>query len=169
MRTIVLYFSETGNCKRVAENIAHKTNSEIAQIKHYKFYGGSFKLLRSLYYTANWKKAIPAIRPRVVLKNYEHIIVITPVWASSVAPPVYSLLMSQKELLHKVCLIVHSHNNKAESVFKRIESRLGVLPMKFDITKHKRNHKQVIKDIVAKIQSVYNSDYINDGDLSSVL
>jgi flavodoxin len=92
-KTLVLYYSFEGNTKRVAEWIGKSLGVDIARIEPEKelsskgfskfIWGGSQVVMK--------KK--PKIKPLVVdLSQYDTILLGSPIWAGTFAPPVYTLL-----------------------------------------------------------------------------
>ena len=100
-KILIVYYSLTGNTKFIAETIQEILNAEIQEIKPKKdvkpkgamryFWGG---------YKATMKKK-PSLEPiEKNPNNYDVIIIGTPVWAWTIAPPIRSFL-TQYDLSNK--------------------------------------------------------------------
>jgi flavodoxin len=120
MTTIVVYYSYSGQTKKIAEKTAAKESADIAPITDVRrpnklkaYTLGCFAAIRG----KAWK-----IKPLdKKLASYERIILLSPVWASSTPPAVNALL----ELLpdgKKIAVIMVSAGGKSEC-----ESRLKAI------------------------------------------
>jgi len=91
MKTLVLYYSYSGNTKKIAEELAQKECADIEEIKDKKrpgklkvYTAGIIAVMRN----KSW-----SIQPLSVdLAAYDRIILLAPVWADSPPPPVGSAL-----------------------------------------------------------------------------
>jgi flavodoxin len=85
MKSLIVYHSETGNTKRVAEYIHEKTDSDILELKPEKKYS------KIGMYTSGIKKALLQQRDEIGITNidlssYDIIIIGTPVWGGHPTP-----------------------------------------------------------------------------------
>jgi len=91
-KVLVVYYSLSGNTKEIAENIAHKTNADLFEIKttdklntNAKFYLEIKKQLKS--------KKYPQIEENIPdFSKYDTVFVGFPVWWYTIATPVLSFL-----------------------------------------------------------------------------
>lgn len=94
-KTLVVYYSHSGNTRVVAEQIAKDTGGDIFEIVPVKAYPEEYRTL-----TDQAKKEInenhkPAIKGKVAdISQYDVIIVGSPCWWSTIAPPVATFLSS---------------------------------------------------------------------------
>ena len=123
MKTIVIYYSLSGNTKSIAEKTAKEQNAEIYEVKTLKKAG----LVKSFFQVPKALRQKEAkIQPLAInLSNYDKIIVMTPVWASALAPAannVFNALPSGKSV--EVWAVSSSGNSGAKDKAKRfIESK----------------------------------------------
>lgn len=86
-RTIIIYYSHTGNTKRLAELVQQKTGADIAEIRTVQEYTGTYD---EILEQGKWEVEsgyCPEIYPlEVDLKQYDRVILGTPVWWYSYAP-----------------------------------------------------------------------------------
>ena len=148
MSVLVMYFTRTGNSKRIAEKIKSQINCDVVEIKDDKNWNGILGFIRGGFYCSFWKQTNPIINPDIDIAKYSRIVFISPVWASNVAPAVYSFIMNQKERLNDLTIILSNDGSEIEPAFKKIESKLGIIQHKFGITKKKNNEDEEISKIV---------------------
>ncbi len=143
MKSRVLYFSVSGNSKRIAEKIAAQAGCGLSQITDDKKWKGVFGFIRGGFYAGTFKMTNPTVDPKTDFGEYDHILIVGPVWAGNAAPAVYSLLEKEKENLHKVCLVLSSGGGDTAPVFKRVETKIGKIPFKYGIPKNKADEDAV--------------------------
>ncbi len=142
MKSIVLYFTRTGNSKRIAQKIAEKAGCGLSQITDEKNWKGIFGFLRGGYYAITFRETNPRLIPMVGFAEYDRIAIVGPVWAGNAVPAVFSLLMREKASLDKICLVLSSGGGETAPVFEKLESRIGKIPFKFGIPKNKADEDQ---------------------------
>lgn len=141
MNIQVVYFSRTGNSKRVAEKIAQQLNSDIIQVDDHKCWKGLIGYIRAGFYaTIDRKVKITFSSP---LKSDHDCIVVSPLWAGDTAPAIRAFFkMFPKEKSH---LIV-------TSIGSTVKNRSGYRSMT-DIVKRNENEDEVIKHLIETISS----------------
>ncbi|MGC6177863.1 flavodoxin family protein [Lacrimispora sp. 38-1] len=109
MSVLVVYFSFEGNTKLIAEKIGETLNADIVELKTSKKYPteGLGK------YFWGGKSVVFGDKPTLInksidLSRYETIIIGTPVWAGSFAPPIRSFI-NNYEIRNKRIAIFASH------------------------------------------------------------
>jgi flavodoxin len=94
-KMLVLYYSQTGNTKAVAEEIANKLGADIEEITMEEPYDGDFQATIERCMKEREQEVIPAIHPvKADLANYDVIFLGFPVWFGTYAPPVQKFLLS---------------------------------------------------------------------------
>ena len=126
--TLVVYYSRTGNVKKLAQNIAEKRDADIYEIVDLINRNGIIGFIRSGYH--GLRKKCTAIGPaRIELKNYKTIIICGPVWAGNIASPVRSFLTQYSDDMAKAkieyVIMRGDKNKKYTSVFKQMDRILG--------------------------------------------
>ena len=92
-KTLIIYYSHSGNTKKLAEAIAQKTGGVLCEIKPQAAYPKEYNLV-----VEQAKKEIrndyrPALKTNVDnIKTYDTVFIGTPNWWSTMAPPVASFL-----------------------------------------------------------------------------
>jgi len=132
----VVYFSKTGNSKRVAEKIGSKLACDVIEITDNKNWKGIIGFLKGGYY-ASTKKDVEIKVPKN-LDDADELIVVSPLWASGVAPAIKSFLKTTT--LNKVHLVVTSTGSmvKERSGFKSVS----------DVVKKNNNEEIVIDNLI---------------------
>ena len=91
MKTLILYYSYSGNTKKIANELAAKESAEIAEIKDRNrpgklkaYVAGSFAAMRG--------KAWPIQPLSVKMADFDRLILLAPIWANNPAPAFYSVM-----------------------------------------------------------------------------
>lgn len=93
MRPIVIYYSYGGNTRRMAEKISNALNADIAEIKTVSPYTGSYEQVVDQGQKEVDSGFMPEIQPlRMDLKQYDTVILGTPVWWYTFAPAMKTFL-----------------------------------------------------------------------------
>lgn len=135
----VVYFTRTGNSKRVAEKIATKLSCDIIQVTDNMNWKGILGYIKGGYYSAR-NKAV-GIKINGDLTNTDELIVVSPMWAGAVAPTINTFLKTTT--LNKIHLVVTSGGSA-------LKSRLGFKSVS-DIMKNKKNEDAIINDLVNRL------------------
>jgi len=123
MKTLILFYSYTGSSKRFAENLSKKIGADIEEVKTDKRPGtiaayvlGSFSAMRQ-------KSVI--IKPiQTDLSQYDHFILIAPIWAGNPAPAFNSMignLPAKKSV--ELYLISSSGNSNKDKISSYVENK----------------------------------------------
>ncbi len=90
-RTLVVYYSRTGNTRAVAEKIAAKLSADIEEIIDLEDRSGIFGYIKGGYHA--YKRRVTNINaPTKNPADYDMIVIGTPVWAGTMAPGVLTYL-----------------------------------------------------------------------------
>lgn len=94
-KMLVLYYSQTGNTKAVADEIATKLGADIEEIVAVNPYDGDFQATIERCKQEHEQGNIPDIQPiKTDLANYDIIFLGFPVWFGTYAPPVQKFLLN---------------------------------------------------------------------------
>ena len=92
-KMLVLYYSQTGNTKAVAEEIANKLGADIEEITMLEPYDPDFQATIDRCMKDREQGILPEIQPvKADLANYDVIFLGFPVWFGTYAPPVITFL-----------------------------------------------------------------------------
>jgi flavodoxin len=117
VKTLILFYSRTGTTQVVANALATALDATIARIECPKYKGGWFRYLLAGYDSV--KGRLPPIDvPDLAFRDYDAIILGTPIWTSYPALPMRSFLSGKPDLPDRVSLFLtyggHSVPQKAE-------------------------------------------------------
>lgn len=126
MKTGIIYFSLEGNTKYVAEKIAKEINADLIRLVPEKEYPkGKF----AKYFWCG-KSALFKESPK--LKNYDFdpdlydlLLLGTPIWAGTFAPPLRTFLREHKIMGKQVSIFVTCSGGSAEKSFSQIEKEIS--------------------------------------------
>ncbi|MBU3182340.1 flavodoxin family protein [Clostridium psychrophilum] len=135
----VVYFTRTGNSKRVAEKIANELSCDTIQITDDMNWKGILGFIKGGYYASKNKHVDIEIHGN--LNIADEFIVVTPLWAGREVPAIKTFLKTIA--LDKIYLVVTSSgsNIKDRSGFKSVS----------DIVKNKKNEDAIIDNLVSSL------------------
>ena len=125
MRTLVIYYTLTGNTKEVAEAVAQELGAEIEEIITTKeiikkegfgkyFWGGKMVIM----------KEMPEILPiKKDVNEYDLIVFGTPVWAGNFAPPLLTFFEKYK-ISNKNVAVFCTHEGGQGNALKNMKLKL---------------------------------------------
>ena len=92
-KSLVLFYSWSGNTRRIAQIIAEKTGADLRELQPETPYSQNYNAVLSQAKQEIQQKQYPALRPIDMDWNaYDVVYLGTPNWWSSIAPPVSSFL-----------------------------------------------------------------------------
>ena len=147
MKCAVLYFTRTGNSKKIAEKIASEIGVKAIQINDNRNWNGVLGYIKAGFYSSTNKNISITINDEY--KNADQYIVISPVWAGKPAPAVHTFL--KQVGVNKVNLVLDCLGSDTNASFTNYESKFGKLKGKFGIVKKLNNEDQVISNIVKTV------------------
>ncbi len=124
-KTLVLYYSNEGSTRFVAELISKKLEVDIFEIKPIKELKGGNGLMKYFWLGRHViMKSKPEIEKiNVNLEDYENIFLGTPVWAFTMTPPIRTFLEKNK-MKDKDMYLFATHEVSFGKVFKEMTSFL---------------------------------------------
>ncbi len=148
MKTLVVYYSRTGNTKYVAEKIAENLGAEICEVIDKKNRKGRFAFLTGGY--ESLRKKLTQIEVSKNVDNYDFIIIGSPVWNNGITPAIRTFI-HQNNLSNKkiACFVTLKGNDPGkaldsmkETILPNISSaELGIIN---DLKKPEEAEKQII-------------------------
>jgi flavodoxin len=120
-RILVVYFSRTGNTRKVAEAIARSRGAVIDELIDTVDRRGLFGYLRSGYEATRQRQTV--LKPwNEDPSQYDLVFVGGPVWNASVCAPIRTYLCKNTERLPKVAFFATFGGRGAERAFRQMES-----------------------------------------------
>ncbi|MBN2853664.1 MAG: hypothetical protein JXQ23_13090 [Clostridia bacterium] len=146
MSNLIVYYTRTGTCKKVCEELASQLEScDIDELIDETNYSGFIGWLKAGYRESTKKEA--KINYKKNASTYDNVLVITPVWAGGMTPAARQYI--KKELngfknLYILSVCLGSNSKKvAETVLKSNEIAKGT----FCINNKENNKEAVLKEI----------------------
>jgi len=158
VKTLVVYYSRTGNTKNIGEEIAAALKADVEELKDGKSRRGPIGFLMAG--REAMKKVPVELEP---LKHdpaaYDVVVVGTPVWASTVCSPVRTFLERNRAALKKVAWFCTSGGEDpagAEKAFAAMTEASGLTPattMGLGRVSIKRDHSQQLAAFAAALSA----------------
>ena len=126
-KTLIVYYSYTGNCEEIVSTLADQIQADIVDIqpseKGLKYEANNYalgsQLLNAIKANPNDANSYPAIDPVTTsLDDYKNIIIVTPLWWSQMSAIMQSFLFQSASLMagKHVGMIVSSHSSSISGV-----------------------------------------------------
>lgn len=159
MKAIIIFYSLEGNTESVAQKLKEKLNADLLQLVPEHEYPSS----GAAKYLVGGKAAVfgekPALKPfHVDLADYDTVLVGTPVWASTFAPPLRTFFVDHDIRGKKVGFFACQAGNGAEKCFDKMKQLTGVGEIQAELilndpkTKPTDENETKIAEFCAKIQ-----------------
>lgn len=118
-KTLVLYYSNEGNTRFVAEVISKNISADIVEIKPVKELKGGNGFMKYFWLGRHvMMKSKPEIEKlNINLDDYENIFIGTPVWAFTMTPPIRTFL-DKTRLKNKDIYLFCTHEGSFGKAFK---------------------------------------------------
>lgn len=127
MRILVVFYSLSGNTRKVAEAIAGSLSADLEEIACDAYTPGFRGYLKAAYDT--WRGKLPAIAATGhPVERYDLVIIGGPMWAGHIATPVASFLAAQAGKLRHVAFFLTHGGAPPENVFLDMKTMLGAVP-----------------------------------------
>lgn len=150
MNGIILYFSRTGNSKRIAEKISRELGWKTARLTDDISWSGVFGYIKGGSYSLRRKPTNVTIEGNPDLSTYANIILVVPLWAGGIAPAGYSLLDSESDMLDKLSIVISCDKTNPDKALKKLENISSSVSRKYCVVKKRSNENTIIREIVSK-------------------
>jgi flavodoxin len=124
MDALVVYYSRSGNTRRLAREIAEHIGCDIDEICPEENYSGVLGFLKSLLH-AGLNRHPRIQQPKKEPSDYEVVILGTPVWAGKAAAPVKTYSEEHKHKISALALFCTKSSSPHEGVFSEVEDILN--------------------------------------------
>lgn len=118
-RTLIVYYSRSGTTGRIARQLAHQLAADIDEIRVESNRMSAGGYLRCLLEAI--AKGLPSMQTRHDPRDYDRVIIGTPVWAGTVASPVRSYLCLHHGKLPKLSFFATMGGRGAEAVLAEMK------------------------------------------------
>jgi flavodoxin len=121
----IAYYSRSGHSRRLAANLAVELHTDLIEITAPAYAGGLLGYMRAGYDSLRQKGALEP-QSFTSLADYQHVILVGPVWTSYPAAPLRALMRSGDKLPLAVSIFLTSGGHSTqESAFAAAISDLG--------------------------------------------
>lgn len=117
MKTLIIYYSLSGNTEKIANILADKLAADKEQVLKQSKRTGFFGVLRSLFQVLLNKPCLIEIL-EVDPSQYDLVIIGTPVWMMRLPPPIRALIYQQKPKFSKVAFFCTEGSSGGNAVLK---------------------------------------------------
>lgn len=154
MNNKVLYFSRSGNAKRIAEKTAKKLGCETLEITDNVSWKGFFGFMKGGFYSINQKITEVSIENDYNVSEADTIVLVVPLWAGNTAPAGYSFLLKEMKNIKKLYMVICNDGSDFVKAYAKLETMVGNIKNKYGITKNKGNEDSVIDNICLDITGI---------------
>ncbi len=124
MKNLVLYYSLNGNTDFVAKKLAEKLEADVITIEPTKDYPKGFAKYIVGGFQALFRIKVDISPIEVDLDEYDQVVIGSPVWASTMTPPLRSFL-KDNQIEDKNVVMFCTYEGQAGKVFDHIEKSIG--------------------------------------------
>lgn len=148
METIVLFFSRTGNSKRISENIAKRLNLKTIEITDDQNWKGIWGFLKGGFYSVRGKSV--NIKINGDISGFDQYIVVSPLWAGKPAPAVCEFI--KQVGADKVNLVISCNGSDVGKDLEKYESENKKLKGSFGIVSNREDDEERINEIINNLK-----------------
>ena len=128
MRTLVVYYSLTGNTRTVATALANDLAADLEELRCSRYVQGIWGFMRAGY--DNWKGRLPSIEPvQHSAARYEQVVIAGPIWAFHAAAPIRAYLAQERDRLPRVAFLLTHGGSAASRSLSEMENIVGHSPV----------------------------------------
>lgn len=155
-KTLILYYSHTGNTRELAEQIRQKTGADIVEIRTVRPYPTVYNELTEQAKREQNSGFRPPIQPlNINIAEYDTIFIGSPIWWSTIATPVTTFL-SEQNMAGKTLIpfVTHGGSGLARTV-NAIKELAPQANVRDGLAIRSSNVKSAQKDIDSWLYQVY--------------
>lgn len=109
MKSLIVYYSRTGKNEELAKILQEKLDCEREKIEEYENRDGVLGFIRSGM-QATFKKMSKIKPTKYDPKDYDIIIIVSPIWAGNIPPPIRTYIQTNKEKIRKIAFTSISYS-----------------------------------------------------------
>lgn len=156
MKICIIYHSETGNTRHVAQHLSSAFDSKLVEINDVAHHS---QLTRFLVWCkmARGEELTKTEPESVDVSEYDLIVFGSPVWAFKPTPAIHTAIVNLKGCMGKPAVAFSTHGGRpgqTDEIFKKwIESRGMVLAAVTSINQNDIENDKITKELVALVSS----------------
>lgn len=124
MKTLIVFFSRTGNTKKAAEKLKEKLEADIEELRDKKDRKGMLGYIIAGHDVVR-KKSTEIEDTKFDPSVYDLVILGTPVWVGTMAPAVKKYIELNKDKFKKLAFFTTQGSVKRQRVFDELEKETG--------------------------------------------
>ena len=122
MKTLIVFYSRTGNARRVATALAEKLQADMDEILSEKDYSGALGWMAAGK-DSTFKSQPPIAAMKMDPAQYDLVIVGTPVWAFTAAAPIFTYLAEHGKAFKSVAFYCTMGGNGDKRTYEDMAAR----------------------------------------------
>jgi hypothetical protein len=127
MRSLVVYYSFSGNTRKVADRAARELDADRAEVRAARYEAGAFRFLRAAF--DSWRGRLPAIEVSGGSPDaYDLVLLMSPVWAGHAATPIRAYLAENRGKLKRVAFLLTCAGSCPPRAFEEMAALAGLEP-----------------------------------------
>ena len=123
-KALVVFYSRTGNTKKVAEDIAAALNADVEQLVDKKDRSGMMGWLKSGK-DASKEKLADIDTVKYDPSKYEMVRLGTPIWVGNMTPALRTYITNNKQSFKSISVFTTSGGSRPDKTIKKIETLAG--------------------------------------------
>lgn len=147
MKSVVAYYSKTGNTKFVAEKIANRLQADLCEIKDKKNRKGIWGFLTGSLDARREK--LTEIETSRSIEDYELVVVGSPVWFGKMTPATRTFIVNNNFSKKKVAFFLTLGGNKPENPMENMKKTVDISIQNGDLALNKVLEQR--EETIAKI------------------
>ncbi len=128
MKTLVIYYSKTGNTQLVAKELAHDLTADLEELTEIHPKEGIIGMIIAGK-DAALQKSTPINDLKHLVTDYDLVIIGTPIWAWTMANPIRCFLEQHRQNLKKIAFFATMGGNGDKRTFLHMEKLSGLAPI----------------------------------------
>jgi hypothetical protein len=127
MRSLVVYYSFSGNTRKIAEQAARELSADIVEVRAARYESGRFRFLRAAF--DSWRGRLPPIEVSAGDPDtYDFVLLMSPVWAGHAATPIRSYLTQNHGELKRAAFVLTCAGSCPPRAFEELTALAGLAP-----------------------------------------
>lgn len=153
-KPLIVYTSRTGHARNLAEKLGKLLTAPVHEVIDSVNRKGFFGFLFSGFQAAT-KKATPIDEATIDLSAYDGIVIVVPVWAANLVPPMRTWILKHKgELASKpIAVLATCKGSNSESYANTIKAEFPQVIFSKVCYESETNIEGFLKDFITKLQN----------------
>lgn len=155
-KVLIVCFSRGGTTLRIARDLAGMIDADVEEIRECASRKGVIGYSRSLIEAV--AKGLPTIQTQKAPRDYDAVVIGTPVWAGTMASPIRSYLFLNRQRLPRVAFFATMGGQGAESVLREMKLFCAAedAPAMFatEAEVHANSYRTKLEPFAAKVREI---------------